>query len=59
VEESDLQHHDDEDHGWTRKRLREKKKPHWQEDDYEYNVDDSHQDDEDIFDSKEIVDRLP
>lgn len=41
VEESDLQHNDDEDLGWTRKRLREKKKPHWQEDDYEYNVEDS------------------
>lgn len=59
MEESDLQHNDDEDLGWTKKRLREKKKPQWQEEDYEYNLEDSNNDDSDIFDSQEIVDRLP
>lgn len=60
VEESDLQHNDDSDHGWTRKRLREKKKPpHWQEEDYEYNLEESNGEDLDIFDSQEVIDRLP
>lgn len=61
VEEEDLQNDDDSDRGWNRKRLREKKKrPSWgQEEDYEYNIEDSEGNDSDIFDSQEIVDRLP
>jgi len=55
VDEEDLQNDDDSDRGWTRKRLREKKKRvAWgQEDDFDYNADDSDENnDKSIFDSQ-------
>lgn len=57
LEEEDLQDDDDSDKGWTKKRLRHPSKANRHQDfDYEKQ---EMSEDSDIFNSQEIVDRLP
>lgn len=60
MEEEDLQNDDDSDRGWSRRRLRKPQpRPRWNAQDYDYQINESDPEDSDIFDSQEIVDRLP
>lgn len=52
MDEEDLQNEDDSDRGWSRRRRPTKGR------DFDYQKD-SQNEDSDIFDSGEIVDRLP